>query len=31
MKKLCRLATRALLIGAPVVFVVLETAGTGHP
>jgi hypothetical protein len=31
MKKLARFAVGALLISAPVVFVILETAGIGHP
>jgi hypothetical protein len=31
MKKLARLGVGALLISAPVVFVILETAGIGHP
>ena len=31
MSKLHRIATRALLIVVPVLYVVLETAGIGHP
>jgi hypothetical protein len=31
MSKLHRIATRALLIVVPVLYVVLETAGMGHP
>jgi hypothetical protein len=31
MIKLRNIALKALLLSAPVVFVVLETAGTGHP
>ena len=31
MSKLHRLVTRALLLAVPVLYVVLETAGTGHP
>jgi hypothetical protein len=31
MSKLHRIVIRALLVVAPVLYVALETAGTGHP
>jgi hypothetical protein len=31
MSKLHRIAAQALLVAAPIVFVVLETAGYSHP
>jgi hypothetical protein len=31
MSKLHRIVTQALLIAVPVLYVVIETAGSGHP